>query len=556
MKFIRNAIVLAILMILVSNCFNLCSLAIEINNTTTNNDKDFDGYIIQFIDEPLIRFKNCLMEKIKDESGCVAGKIIDTTLNLDIKTQKNKILSIHEEAKEDICRLTGENSLSNTLFSREFVDIFNGIVVKNIPEDVVNKIRDLPYVKSVVPNYKISATLDESVPLINADDVWKLKDNNGNNITGQNVTIAFLDTGVDYNHLDLKDNYIADGSYDFVNNDTDPMDDNGHGTHCAGIAVGKGNESNFQYVGVAPDAKFYEFKVLDSNGNGDLATYLDGMHRALDPNNDSDSSDHVDIISLSFGTENPGNPDDEFCQAVDDVVDAGVVVVVAAGNLGPGSKTITSPGCARKSICVGSTDKSDVIASFSSRGPVEWDGNYMIKPDLVAPGVSITSAKLGGGYTTKSGTSMAAPHVAGAAALILQAHPEFSPEEVKNLLKNSTVDLGYDSNTQGAGRIDVLKAFVPDNNPDNNLTINAPDKVYEKQLFKVKITDADGKPVRAWVLFVVPFHLPRLKYGSTVRFIAPIIFRGKTDEIEGKIIVFKIFGGYNSVKKSITVANR
>ena len=543
MKFARNVVAVAILMLFVSNCFNLGSLAIETHTTTTNRDKDFDGYIIQFIDEPLIRFKICL-----------AGKIKDALLNLDIKTQKNKILTIHQKAKEDINRLTGESSFSSDIISREFFDIFNGIVVKNIPDDVVNEIRDLPYVKSVTPNYKISAALDQSVPLINADDVWKLKDKDGNNITGQNVTIAFLDTGVDYNHLDLKDNYIAYGSYDFVNNDTDPMDDNGHGTHVAGIAVGKGNESNFKYVGVAPDARFYEFKVLDSNGNGDFGTFLAGMQRALDPNNDSGTSDHVDIISLSFGTENPGNPDDEFCQAVDDAVNAGVVVVVAAGNLGPGPETITSPGCARKSICVGSTDKSDVIAASSSRGPVELDGNYMVKPDLVAPGVSITSAKLGGWYTTKSGTSMATPHVAGAAALILQAHPEFSPEEVKALLKNSTVDLGYDSDTQGAGRIDILKAFVSDNK--DNLTINAPDKVYEKQLFKVNITDADGKPVKAWVLFLVPFHLPRLKYGSTVRFIAPIIFRGKIEELDGKIIVLKAFGNYNVTKKSITVVNK
>jgi subtilisin family serine protease len=137
----------------------------------------------------------------------------------------------------------------------------------------------------------------------------------------------------------------------------------------------------------------------------------------VDPNQDGDYSDHADVISLSLGSW--GDPDDALSQTVDNAVDAGAVVTVAAGNEGEGYGTISSPGCAKKVITVGASDKSDNIANFSSRGPVRWDNKVLIKPDLVAPGVSVTSTVPTGvcqlcnpsGYKSFSGTSMATPHV-------------------------------------------------------------------------------------------------------------------------------------------------
>jgi len=530
--------------------FNNNSNALVIQTYNYNKSTNTQEYIIEFNEEPLIRFKNQIKTKIQNGFWNLTEKIVNIISIANIQNHKNQLLSIHKNAKEDISKILGKDDLFSEIFLRDFVDVFNGISIKNISYEFIQRIKNLPYVKTVIPNYKISVTLDESTPLINADDLWKIEDAYGRNITGKGIKIAILDTGVDYTHPDLKDNYIQQGSYDIINNDTDPMDDNDHGTHCAGIICGKGISSNFQYIGVAPDAKYYAIKILNENGDGNFETYLSGMEKALDPNSDGDYSDHSDIISLSFGTDEPGRPDDQFCKVIDNIVEAGVIVVAAAGNRGPESNTITSPGCALKSICVGSTDKHDVIASSSSRGPVVWDGNYMIKPDMVAPGVSITSTKNGGGYIIKSGTSMAAPHVTGAAALILQANPDYNPEKVKQVLKENAKNLGYDPNTQGSGRIDVLNVFKED-----ILYIDAPTEVTEFKWFRVKITDKNGTPVKAWILITFPFNLPRLKYGSSLIFKAPIIFLNNKDTLKGKISVFKIDSKYEIIKKDILIIN-
>jgi len=515
-----------------------------------NKFTDYNGYIIQFKQESIIEYKNQLKIKLKNQFFNLTEKIINMLLNLNLKNYKNHLLSIHNNAKQDILKILNNNDLSNEIIHSEFINLFNGLSVSNMSGEFLQSIKDLSYVQNVIPNYLISVTLDESIPMINADDVWKIKDSYNRNVTGKGVTIAVLDTGVDYTHADLKDNYIQDGSYDFINNDTDPMDDYGHGTHCAGIICGKGNSSNFQYIGVAPDAKFYAIKILNEKGQGSFETYLEGMEKAVDPNDDGDMSDHADIISLSFGTNTPGRPDDPLCEVLDNVVKEGVVVVVAAGNLGPELNTITSPGCAIQSICVGSVDKSGVIATSSSRGPVVWDGNYMVKPDLVAPGVGITSSKNGGGYIVKSGTSMAAPHVAGVAALILQANPDFEPEKVKQVLIENAEDLGYQSNTQGEGILNALNVFKED-----NLVIDAPYEVDEFKWFRIKITDKNENPVKALILITFPFNFPRLKYGASVIFKAPIIWLNEKEILKGKIWVFKLNEESKIIQKDIIILN-
>lgn len=530
---------------------NTIASSTQVSNTqkinTSDSEIDFDGYIIQFNEEPVLSYKNQLIYKIKTFFSYLSEKAAEIFLNENIQKYKEGLISLHNKAKQEIQNILNTENLK-IFFSSELYDLYNDVCIKNVNSDDIKKLENLPYIKCIFPNYKFSVQLDDSVPLINADDVWKMKDSFGRNITGQGITIAIIDTGVNYSHPDLKDNYISNGSYDYINEDNDPMDDHGHGTHCAGIAVGKGNNSNYKYVGVAPDAKFYALKIMDNKGNGDYESYSKAMTHAV--------SLGVDIVSLSFGTSSPGVPNDPLCEIADNAVNQGIVVVAAAGNNGS-YHNISSPGCAQKVICVGASDNNDKIAYFSSRGPVEWDGNYMVKPDIVAPGVSITSTNISGGYSTKSGTSMSTPHVAGAAALVLQENPDFKPDDVKNLLKSTAVDFGYDCNTQGSGRIDLLRVFS-----DNEvLFIKTVDEVYETQFFTINITNKTGQPVKAWILLTAPFHLPQLKYGSTVTFRAPIIFRFNKEILEGKIRVFKkisilkiINKGYDC-SKSIIIKN-
>jgi subtilisin family serine protease len=355
--------------------------------------------------------------------------------------------------------------LTDAQMKRKFKNVFSGVSIENVPEEKIKEIEKLPIVKRVYPNYQVKAFLNETIPLIHATSSWAL------GYTGKNVAIAIIDTGVDYTHpmlggcdrvhIGCK---VANG-YDFVNNDNDPMDDNGHGTHCAGIAAGKldlDNDNvyepeNGEIWGVAPDATLFAYKVLDAYGSGWISDVIAGIEAAVE--------DHADVISMSLGGF--GNPDDPLSQAADNAVAQGVVVVVAAGNEGPAYETVSSPGTARKVITVGASNKSDQIADFSSRGPVKWSGKVLIKPDVLAPGVAVTSSVPTGtcelcdssGYKSLSGTSMATPHVAGLAALLKQAHPDWAPEVIKMVIRNTAKDLGYDIFTQGYGRIDVEAAI-------------------------------------------------------------------------------------------------
>lgn len=250
------------------------------------------------------------------------------------------------------------------------------------------------------------------------------------------------------------------GGYDFINNDDNPIDDNGHGTHVAATAAGNG-----VLKGVAPEANILAYKVLDSGGSGYMGTIILAIERAV--------KDKADIISMSLGGR--GNPDDPVSTSIDNAVDAGVIAVIAAGNDGPSEKTIDSPGTARKAITVGATDKQDNLATFSSRGPVIWKddaGNerFITKPDILAPGADICAAEYDSAWNDRkcfddnhisiSGTSMATPHVAGAVALLKQKNPDWTPEEIKAILKETSKDLGLSPNSQGSGRINLTKSVT------------------------------------------------------------------------------------------------
>ncbi len=333
---------------------------------------------------------------------------------------------------------------ARTQFHRAFTTALNGMALTT-PRWLAERIERMPAVRRVVPDAVVQATDEAGNQVIGADRVRAEL-----GLTGAGVVLAVIDSGIDYTHPDLGGGFGPGfrvvGGYDFVHDDPDPMDDFGHGTHVAGIAAGGGPG----VPGVAPGVSLMAFKVLDAQGFGRASDIIAAIERALDPDQNPDTDDAVDVINLSLGAE--GNPDDPVSEAVDNAVAAGVVCVVAAGNEG-GYQSIGSPGTARGALTVGATDNDDRITPFSSRGPANT--TFGLKPELVAPGLQVNAPWPGGGYARLSGTSMAAPHVAGAVALLLEGHPEWTPARLKGVLMHHARDIGEDVWTQGAGRLDV-----------------------------------------------------------------------------------------------------
>ncbi|MBU0910909.1 MAG: S8 family serine peptidase, partial [Gammaproteobacteria bacterium] len=309
-------------------------------------------------------------------------------------------------------------------------------------------------VVAVFPEQSYGIALQHSVPKVKAPEVWALKDNSGRQITGQGIRIAVLDTGVDFTHPALGGCIgagckVVAARNTILNND-DVTDVNSHGTHVAATALGKDTNGN----GVAPDASLIAVKVMGDDGFGIDSSILAGLDFALDPDGDPATDDAADVINLSLG--GPGNENSPLSQAVNAAVQSGVVVVVAAGN-NYDYLSISSPGTAKDAITVSNANSNDQIEGSSSRGPLQ-DASFL-KPDLSAPGTDIMAAKPGGGYQSKTGTSMAAPHVAGAAALLLQADPNLTPAQIKHKLVHSADKISANVAETGAGRLNVFNAL-------------------------------------------------------------------------------------------------
>ncbi|MFD0306084.1 S8 family serine peptidase [Streptomyces sp. NPDC127119] len=296
------------------------------------------------------------------------------------------------------------------------------------------------------------ASLDKSVPQIGADKAWAA------GFDGKGVKVAVLDTGVDVAHDDLKNQVVAEKNFSAA---PDASDKYGHGTHVASIVAGTGAKSAGKYKGVAPGAKLLNGKVLDDSGYGDDSGILAGMDWAAEQG--------ADVVNLSLGGGDTPDIDPLEAQVNKLSKEKGILFAIAAGNEGDfGEQTIGSPGSAEAALTVGAVDDKDKLASFSSRGP-GLDGQ--IKPDVTAPGVDITAASAPGsviaqevgekpaGYVTISGTSMATPHVAGAAAILKQQHPDWTYAQLKGALTGSAKGGAYTPFQQGAGRIQVDQAI-------------------------------------------------------------------------------------------------
>ncbi len=311
------------------------------------------------------------------------------------------------------------------------------------------------------------------VSKINAPQVWAM------GYEGQGVIVGVIDTGVYYTHSDLGNNMWHDTpagyhyGWDFYDNDNDPMDTYGHGTHCAGTVAGDGTAGTD--TGVAPSATIMALRI--NYYYGGEATWVQAMEFG--------TQHGAAVLSMSLGSYTGVA---FLREAEEALLLAGVVHSVAAGNNGPSGGTIlgsgdcpppwfhpnqTYHGGQSAVVTVGATDSNDGIASFSSRGPVTWwlgvapwhdysDSQPLIDPDVSGPGVDVLSTMMGGGYTTMSGTSMATPHVAGVMALMLSANPELTVAEIDQILEETSLDLGATGkdNTYGAGRVNAYAAVM------------------------------------------------------------------------------------------------
>ncbi len=287
-------------------------------------------------------------------------------------------------------------------------------------------------------------TLDRSVPRIGAPDAWQAGH------TGRGATVAVLDTGIDASHPDLADAITETRNF----TDSDTTDDRvGHGTHVAAIVTGTG-----RYQGVAPDSRLLVGKVLDDYGGGRESRIIAGMEWA---------AAKADVVNLSLGSPWPSDGSDPLSQAVDRLTaDTGALFVVAAGNTGPSDHSVGSPAAADAALTVGAVDRDDNLARFSARGPRRLDN--AIKPDITAPGVGIVAAKarngtigdpVGDAHVAISGTSMAAPHVAGAAAILAAQHPDWTAAQLKGaLVASARPNPALSVYEQGTGRVDVARA--------------------------------------------------------------------------------------------------
>jgi subtilisin family serine protease len=409
--------------------------------------------------------------------------------------------------------------------------VFNGVAVY-APADQVDALAALPGVQGVYPLIPKTPSNARTAEFLHAPALWEGLDHAG--LTGKGISIAIIDTGIDYLHTMfggpgtgyvLNDTTIIGdvpnfpgakvvGGYDFAGDsydagptagsdqvvpkpDSDPMDcyGFGHGTHVAGTAAGYGVQTNgTTYLGpydtaidldtlrigpgLAPQANLYALKVFGCSGSSNIVEAA--IEWAVDPNQDGDFSDHVDVINMSLGSSFGSNFDPTTI-AVENAAKLGILVVSSAGNTGDVHYAVGSPGMATRAIAVAATSinatginslSDGTVAQFSARGPRR--GDHALKPDLTAPGVNVVSARRASGSqaVSSSGTSMSSPVVAGIMALLRQAHPEsgapgWQAQELKALVMNTATyplertDVGspFSLLRVGAGRIDPVAAL-------------------------------------------------------------------------------------------------
>lgn len=377
---------------------------------------------------------------------------------MEIKSMKNVSVIIgfrNPPGRSDVEFVSGQGGNIKRTYK-----IINAISA-DIPEESIDIIKRSPNVEYVEMDEKVFAHNAEwrgNVPIGTCQAIQILKQTVpwgisrigaplvhavGN--TGKGIRVGILDTGIDYNHEDLKGNYK--GGYNFVDNNNDPMDRNGHGTHVAGTIAAEDNDVGV--IGVAPQAHLYSVKVLSYDSTGTASDIISGLEWSVD--------NRMQVINMSLGSDESSV---SVQRAVDNTYNAGVLVVVAAGNSGNAAgigNNVDYPAKYNSVVSVGATDINDNRASFSSTGP---------RLELSAPGVNILSTLNGGinKYGTLSGTSMSCPHVTGAAALIMSAEPGITNYQTRIRMQITAQNIPKGSNGfsskdwYGYGLVDAVKS--------------------------------------------------------------------------------------------------
>lgn len=367
------------------------------------------------------------------------------------------VQALHDEAattQRPLLQLLSARRAQGRVDSVTPLWIFNGVLVTAKP-DVVQElaaradVREVRIVRTLRAADSLAASPPEpNVSLVGAPALWDL----GNH--GEGVVVATLDTGVDAGHPDLAASWRggANSWFDpYGQHATGPADLNGHGTETMGVIVGSS-------VGVAPGAKWISAKIFDDSGIATTAAIHRSFQWLLDPDGNPATNDAPNVVNGSW-TMGAAGCDLEFQLDLRALRAAGILPVFAAGNGGPSAGTSYSPANNPEALSVGSTDLTDTVHAASSRGPSACDAGVF--PKLVAPGVDVRTTALYNGYVTATGTSLAAPHVAGALALLLHAQPQLAADRQEAALENGAVDLapaGPD-NDSGFGRLSVPGAY-------------------------------------------------------------------------------------------------
>ncbi|SNB47977.1 S8 family serine peptidase [Geobacter sp. DSM 9736] len=390
---------------------------------------------------------------------------VDSIRDRDKRTRRSKIIRALRRVAD-----ASQREIRNFLDKKKIRKVrplwlVNGVAL-TANAQLIQELAQLPQVESIILDasipmpktvYSNPASPEWNIAAVGAPELWNL------GYTGEGVVVANMDSGVDASHPDLRDRWRGGtNSWFDPNQEHDsPADRDGHGTKTMGIMVG--GDAGGSSIGVAPGARWIAVKIFNDAGAASYSSVHRGFQWLLDPDGNPDTDDAPDVVNNSWGIENTYGCITEFHPDIEILKAAGIAMTFAAGNDGPFPSTIVSPADYSSAFSVGAVDSTGTVASFSSRGPSACGGG--ISPVVVAPGVDILTTDLDfgipGAYATVSGTSFAAPHAAGAMALLIQAFPDLDASVIEAAFRDSAGDVGVfgPDNAYGYGSLNVPAAY-------------------------------------------------------------------------------------------------